>query len=177
MRKLFFSLAFLGICGVSMGQSVTDQAVIPVSVTINSVLRLQVVSGGNIQFVFNTMEQFSTGIATSDRTRTTINAASSREFNITLIAQDATLMGTSTAGTPDLDLLQYTVERIGTAGGTLSAADQDLSNTAVTIVSAAPAAGNQGYTISWRAGMGTTPATGLASDTYVTNVYLTLVPN
>ena len=73
MRKLFYSLALLFLSQVSFGQAVNDQAIIPVSVTLNSILRLTVVSGGNIEFVVNTIDQYTGGINTE------IGRASCRE--------------------------------------------------------------------------------------------------
>ena len=63
MRKLFLVAILALLSQVGFAQAVQDNAVIPVSVTINSILRLNVTSGGNIQFVFNTMAQYNAGIA------------------------------------------------------------------------------------------------------------------
>lgn len=173
MRKLFVALAFLGICGASSAQ-VTDNAVIPISVTINSVLRLQVTSGGNIQFVFNTMSQFNTGIANTSRTTTAFNVSSSRPYTVSMGAEDATLIGVSTGGTADLGLITYTMGATG--AGAASLTDEPLNNTGETIVDSDAAGTNQNYQIQWSAGKGTVKATGIAADTYVTNVFLTLAP-
>ncbi|MCB9002091.1 MAG: hypothetical protein H6537_09000 [Bacteroidales bacterium] len=49
------------LASLAFGQAVNDQAIIPVSVTLNSILRLTVVSGGNIDFVVNTIDQYTSG--------------------------------------------------------------------------------------------------------------------
>lgn len=178
MRKLFLSLAFLGICGLGFGQ-ISDNAVIPVSVTINSVLRLQVTSGGNIQFVFNTIDDFTNGIENAPGTTTSFNVASSRAFDVNISTQDADLQGLTSGGTANLGLIEHLVTGgTGTllGGGTTYTA---LQQTTRELVDDSPATTTSAvtYEIEWRAGKGATPATDLAPDTYVTNVYLTLVPN
>ena len=57
MKKLFITLVLSAtFLGASFGQAVADQGVIPVSVTLNQILRLNVTSGGNINFVINTRD-------------------------------------------------------------------------------------------------------------------------
>jgi hypothetical protein len=58
MRKFLFGFVMLFLSQLGYGQAVNDQAVIPVSITLNSILRLTVVSGGNIDFVVNTIDQY-----------------------------------------------------------------------------------------------------------------------
>ncbi|MBQ9470196.1 MAG: hypothetical protein IJU72_04500 [Bacteroidales bacterium] len=172
MKRVFLALALLGICGTGMAQ-VQDNAVIPVSVTINSVLRMQVNSGGNIQFVFNTMDQFLTGITSTGNTTTKFTVSSSRPYTVTLNSEDANLMGISTGATANLALLRYSLSGLGANTTT-----QPLTNTSQTVVTNADPASNEDYSIMWEAGTDAgNRATGIPPDTYVTNVFLTLVPN
>lgn len=174
MRKLFLSLAFLGICGLGFGQ-VSDNAVIPVSVTINSVLRLQVTSGGNIQFVFNTMTEFTSGIANSDRTNTKFNVASSRPYTVAIDTPEDEFLGISTGTSISLGLVQFLIDATGGTGTTTQTSATALADD-LTIVTGAAAEANGNYLIKWEAGTGSIKATGKTPDTYVTNVYLTLTP-
>jgi hypothetical protein len=93
MRKLLLGAAMLLFAQFSFGQAVSDQAVIPVSVTLNSILRLTIISGGNIQFVVNTIDEYEFGVSNSDRYTTTFTVASSRDFDVLLNAETANLIG------------------------------------------------------------------------------------
>jgi hypothetical protein len=63
MRKLsFLALALFG--GMTVfGQAVKDRNVIPVAVNLNQVLRMTVTNGGNIEFVFNTINDYKNGLS------------------------------------------------------------------------------------------------------------------
>lgn len=174
MKRIILSLALLGICGMGMAQ-VQDNAVIPVSVTINSVLRLQVNSGGNIQFVFNTMSQFTQGIDNSTNTTTKFSVSSSRAYTVNLKAEDANLIGITTGAPAPLSLITF--EMAG-GNGVSNIVNQALDDSDIAIVNNSNPANNEKYDIKWAAGTAAgASATGIAPDTYVTNVFLTLVPN
>ena len=199
MRKLFYLLALVLLSQVSFGQAVNDQAVIPVSVTLNSILRLTVVSGGNIEFVVNTIDQYTTGINSTGanaRYQTNFTVSSSQNFDVLLRAEDAALMGQDSA------LAQMPLDNIGydviknpispAAAGTWTLAGiTGLAVAQTTIVdgSTAPALPSAGdakqndFIIRWR--LGTQEGTmrgasllsqSLGSDRYVTNVFLELNP-
>ncbi len=198
MRKLFYSLALLFLSQVSFGQAVNDQAIIPVSVTLNSILRLTVVSGGNIEFVVNTIDQYTGGINTGGanvRYHTNFTVSSSRDFNVTLRAEDSQLFGQdSTAAAMPLNNIGFGVVKTTTATGVdgvnwdLPATVLALTNTEQEIVSGIQfnAAGSNiqnDFLIQWRLGTiegamngGTLLSQSLASDRYITNVFLELVP-
>jgi len=188
MRKLFL-VAILALMGqVSFAQVIQDNAVIPVSVTLNSILRLNVTSGGNIQFVFNTMAQYNGGIAATEQTTTVFNVASSRGYHVTLGAEDADLIGVEGDGTQTMALgvveFEVPAARASTTGsGSLTligAGNHPLVDqaSAATIITNSGATGDSPdeCAIRWSAGQGTEKATGYAPDVYVTNVYLTLIP-
>ena len=43
-------------------QAVRDRGVLPVAVNLNLVLRFQIIDGGNIEFVFNSIEDYRIGM-------------------------------------------------------------------------------------------------------------------
>jgi len=194
MRKLLFTLALAVLSQVSFGQAVNDQAIIPVSVTLNSILRLTVVSGGNIDFVVNTIDQYTNGINSGGadaRWQTNFTVSSSQDFDVTLAAEDATLMGQDDpANTMPLDNIGF--DLTGSGGGPANwalplavlALTQPSQNivTGVAGFSAGDATQNN-FTIQWRLGTGegamngaTLLAQSLTPDRYITNVFLELVP-
>ena len=194
MRKLLFTLALAVLSQVSFGQAVNDQAIIPVSVTLNSILRLTVVSGGNIDFVVNTIDQYTNGINSGGadaRWQTNFTVSSSQDFDVTLAAEDAFLMGQDDpANTMTLDNigLDLTGSGGGPANWALPATVLALTNVAQNIVTgvvgaSAGDATQNNFTIRWRLGtsedamIGTTLlAQSLTPDRYITNVFLELVP-
>lgn len=181
MRKLIFACTMLAFSQFSFGQAIQDNATIPVSVTLNSILRLTVTTGGNIQFVFNTMDQYANGIINTAGTTTTFQVASSRDFAVTIGAEDDNLYGVEdVANTLPLATLEYTLSTSGTRAGTLTpAAGTYVALTQVpgsTIVtSLAGGAAENIFSVEWRAGVGTPVLDGVA-DVYVTNVFLNLQP-
>ena len=48
---------------VSVAQGVRDRNVIPVAVNLNEVLRMSITNGGNIEFVFNTIDDYKFGLS------------------------------------------------------------------------------------------------------------------
>lgn len=183
MKKLLLGAAMLLCVQLGFGQTVSDQAVIPVSVTLNSILRLTVTSGGNIVFVVNTIAQYTSGIAATTRTTTNFRVSSSRDFTVTMVAENAThFVGLETGSTN-----VFLNENIGytlTGQGVNDAGLQELTGTRV-IVDDGDAGGNKPYTIAWElATPGLLAITSednlltqsLAADVYVNNIFLTLAP-
>ena len=63
MKKINFVAALL-FCGLTVSaQAVKDRNVIPVAVNLNQVLRMTISNGGNIEFVFNTIEDYKNGLS------------------------------------------------------------------------------------------------------------------
>ena len=195
MRKLLFTLALAVLSQVSFGQAVNDQAIIPVSVTLNSILRLTVVSGGNIDFVVNTIDQYTNGInnlGADTRWQTNFTVSSSQDFDVTLAAEDATLMGQDDpANTMPLDNIGFDLTASGGVIGTnwaLPAAVLPLAQASQFIVTgvvgaSAGDATQNNFIIRWRLGTSegtmngaTLLAQSLTPDRYITNVFLELVP-
>lgn len=130
MKKLTFLFTLLVSGTLLFGQPIVDNAVIPVSVTLNSILRLNVTSGGNIEFVVSTLSQYENGInsaGTDTRYITTFTVASSVDFDVTIASETADLVGTSGAvgNVMTMNNLSYSLDYTG-AGGT--AADDATGN-------------------------------------------------
>ncbi len=166
---------------MGFGQAIKDNAVIPVSVTLNSILRLTVTSGGNIQFVVNTIDQYTNGIANDDQYTTMFTVSSSRDFIVEMGAEDATFVGQETGGTMDLNFLRY---EIGGGGpdplvGVTELVDLTTPEIIAGVSGAASAGGELDYEILWELGTDAGNAlldANLPADIYITNVFLTLVP-
>lgn len=128
MKKLLYTaVAGLLIGQVAMAQPVSDRAVIPVAVSLNRVLRLNVNDGGNVEFVFNTIGQYNLGIANgvSGFYDTDFTVASSTNWRIVMGAEDANLLGTDNniANTIALDNVGYLIVSNGTASCCAAAND------------------------------------------------------
>ncbi|MDD3892576.1 MAG: hypothetical protein PHE03_09785 [Bacteroidales bacterium] len=178
MKKLVLGAAMLLFAQFSFGQMVSDNATIPVSVTLNAILRLTVTSGGNIQFVFNTMGQYADGIANTAGTTTTFKVASSRDFTVTMTTEDATLMGVETTETIPLNILEWVMAGTG-VGGATSGAALAAAQIIVPDGEAGAAGADNTFDIQWAAGVTNSIldlATQPAADVYVTNVFLNLQP-
>lgn len=120
MKKITFIFALMFSGSLLFGQAIVDNAVIPVSVTLNSILRLNVTSGGNIEFVVSTLDQYTSGLdGTSDsRYQTTFTVASSVDFNVVLSSETAALVATSGNALDDMPMnnLGYTLDPAATGG-------------------------------------------------------------
>ncbi|MDY0198594.1 MAG: hypothetical protein RBR68_12345 [Tenuifilaceae bacterium] len=193
MKKLLLGAAVLLFAQFSFGQAVNDNAIIPVSVTLNSILRLTVVTGGNIEFVVNTIDDYTNGInsgGADTRYQTVFTVSSSRDFDVTLRSEEDNLLGQdNTANVLTGDNVGYDLTG-GTGGnGTnwnLPVQVEGLSATAATIVDgitgfAAGDAVQNRFVIQWRlgtseGGMNTANllTQSIPADRYVTNVFLEL---
>lgn len=136
MKKyaLLLLIMFMGYHMSSFAQAVDDRAVVPVSVTLNSILRLNVESGGNIEFNFNTLEQYKNGIngITQDRYSTEITVASSVNWDLRMGAEDGHLVSTdvedttTTAGTMPLDYIVYQTSITASGGEAITTTEVDI---------------------------------------------------
>lgn len=197
MKRLILPLLGLFMYANASYAQIDDRAVIPVAVTLNSILRLNVVSGGNIEFSFNTLADYQNGIGNSANYNTVFTVASSVDWQVKMFTEDATLVGTDNAGTPNtlaLNNIGYHVST--TSAGIFSipannpASPAGLTNNANTVLVGKDGANSNAggvesnfFTIHWECG--TTPAAGTmaatsilaqqaAADRYATNVFLIL---
>jgi len=98
---------------LSNAQAVRDRNVIPVAVNLNQVLRMSIYDGGNIEFVFNTIDDYRDGLS-GDAASASANAApsfgfyqssftisSSTEWDLMYGAENATFIGVDDGTTPN----------------------------------------------------------------------------
>lgn len=125
MRMKNLKLTLLGIgcllfSATVFGQAVADNAVIPIGVTLNPVLRINVVQGGNIQFVVSSIDDYKNGIASAnvgtalatDQYDTEFEVAASVDFNVSM-SLESEFVGVDHAGTMDGRLVGYQIHEIG----------------------------------------------------------------
>lgn len=101
MKKIFLATLFVAFAlQFSFGQAVKDRAVIPVAVNLNQVLRLTIQDGGNIEFTFNTIDQYKlgisglTGVGNTTMYTTNFTVASSTRWELNYGSETATFIGT-----------------------------------------------------------------------------------
>ena len=74
MRKVLLTTAALLIFSAGLfAQAVKDRQVIPVSVNLNQVLRMTITNGGNIEFVFNSIDDYRNGLSADAATSGSAN--------------------------------------------------------------------------------------------------------
>jgi hypothetical protein len=106
MKKVLLGLLSLILIGqIAYSQPVSDNAVIPMGITLSSVLRLNVVSGGNIEFVFASVNDFQNGLA-GDMYRTNLTVESSTDWGLSLYASDFA----GSAGSFGVGIVDYGIE-------------------------------------------------------------------
>lgn len=123
-KSIITSAIALIITGSAFAQPVSDRAIIPLGVTLQQILRLHVINGGNIEFVFNDISDYKNGInavaapSAADAFYTSdIVVASSTEWQLDMGAEDgAFLVGTddpSNNATFALDNVGFTLAYTG----------------------------------------------------------------
>ncbi len=190
---IIFSAIILSI-GAAFAQPVSDHGVIPVGVTLNSILRLNITSGGNIEFVVTTIDQYNNGIVNADRYDTRFTVASSVDFDVTLTSDRSALQGVDNpTHTLDLNNIGFEITSAGTGavGTNWNFPDVHVLDPTPSPVSVIESINGQGagsaeqnsFIINWE--LGTGAQTGMngnsllqqsvPGDRYVTNVLVDLV--
>jgi hypothetical protein len=114
MKKFTILLAAVfGLNILASAQPISDRAVIPVAVTLNQVLRLNITSGGNMEFVFSTIDHYKTGIANTNRYSTFLNVSSSNEWVLNMYSETSSLVGLDLRGTMSLNNIGYSIQNVG----------------------------------------------------------------
>lgn len=116
-KSILISAAVLMTAGLAFAQPVSDRAVIPVGVTLQQILRIHVVNGGNVEFVFNTIDDYTTGIPNGGTGfyDSDVVIASSTDWQLHMGAEDATLIGTDNpANTLGIDNIGFVATWTGT---------------------------------------------------------------
>mgnify|MGYP004701827987 CR=1 FL=1 len=86
-------------------QAVKDRNVIPVGVSLNQVLRMTVTNGGNIEFVFNTIEDYKNGISSETAASGSANPATSNSMYLTDFTVSSSTRWKLTYGTEEATFL------------------------------------------------------------------------
>lgn len=126
-KKALMMTGLLAIAVLGFSQAVRDRQVIPVAVNLNQVLRMTITNGGNIEFVFNSIDDYRLGLSGDAATSGSANPATSDEFYVTDFtvasstrwnlrygSEEATFIGTDDPGnTLDLANVGFTLSATG----------------------------------------------------------------
>lgn len=167
MKKIILAtLALVLSLSIAYSQPVVNTGVIPIGVTLNSILRLNIVSGGNIEFVVSSISQYESGIANTPIYDTRFTVASSIDFNVRMYAETNGLYPQGNAGALPAEIMPlsnigYLIESngggvVGTAWGLISAGGITLLTSAAATKIIAGISGNAAggvakndFTINW----------------------------
>lgn len=124
MRKIYsIAIALITMTAASYGQAVRDRNVIPLAVNLNQVLRMSITDGGNIEFTFNSIEDYRLGLSGDAGTSGSSNPAtsdpmyvsnfiiaSSTRWELSYGSEQPTFIGTDNPGnTLTLDNVGFTL--------------------------------------------------------------------
>lgn len=200
-KSMFTVLAITLITFSTFAQPVSDRAVIPVAVTLNQILRLNVFNGGNVEFVFNNMNDYKNGLTNgAGQYQTDISVASSTPWSLLMWAEDASFTGNDDpanamsngyVGYSILATGNYSFDNEILAVGNVSVEANTLTNAASSVFScsaistASNCAGDATdniFQIQWMAGTGDNNMiqtsfinAGIDPDRYTNNVFLDLI--
>ena len=116
-KSILAGAVALIIAGSAIAQPVSDRAVIPIGVTLVQILRIHVINGGNIEFVFNDINDYKVGIANGGTTfyDSQVVIASSTDWDLHLGAEAALMVGTDNpANTLNINNVGFTSTWTGT---------------------------------------------------------------
>ena len=122
MKKISVVLvALFALIITTNGQAMRDRQVIPVAVNLNQVLRMTITNGGNIEFVFNSIDDYRDGLSAEAGNpgdafyQTDFTIASSTRWKLTYGSEQATFIGTDNpANALDLDNVGFYLDNTGT---------------------------------------------------------------
>jgi len=120
-KNAMLVIGMLAISMVSFSQAVKDRQVIPVAVNLNQVLRMTIINGGNIEFVFNSIDDYENGLSGAAGNPgdnfyiTDFTVASSTRWELSYGSEQATFIGTDDpTHTLALDNVGYSLASTGT---------------------------------------------------------------
>lgn len=186
MKKVLLGFISLILAGqVAVAQPVSDNAVIPMAITVQSIMRLNIKSGGNIEFVFSKISDITAGIANAAVYDTYFDVAASQNWDMTIGTDDANF--SSGTGTVALNVVELQIAdngaatRLGAADVTsaYSAGYAVLAQGPGDLLARAAAGTNVGlpatndFVIHWRCGV-TNTVSGTDPGRYTVNVFLSL---
>ena len=135
MKKSIIITCFgtLLMAGSAFAQPVHDRAVIPVAVTLEQILRIKVIDGGNVEFVFNDINDYKNGMGTlaggaaTAFYQSTLVIASSTNWQLDCGAEDATMIGTDDPANLAMALNNIGLVTTWTGGNTFGAGNQVIA--------------------------------------------------
>jgi hypothetical protein len=92
ITSIVLGCVLLGLSAFS--QPISDRSVVPVAVTLNQILRMNIIDGGNIEFSFNSIADYESGLSNSAFYDTRFNVAASMPWRINVYAESSSLVGT-----------------------------------------------------------------------------------
>jgi len=105
MKKISFLIVML-VCGLTaFSQAVKDRNFIPVAINLNQVLRMTITNGGNIEFVFNTIEDYKNGISSDAVASVSANPITSNSMYKTDFSVSSSTRWALTYGTEEISFL------------------------------------------------------------------------
>jgi hypothetical protein len=177
MKKFFLLLVTAAMLSTaSFAQPVSDNVVIPIGVTINSIMRLNVAQGGNIEFVFNTFDDFQAGLNSTyslTQYQTKIDMTATTNFKVFMVAETDLVPITGSVGADmAINVISYQLDVSGvniapvSLSGNLSLSSIEIANcTLPTVIT------DGTIIINWACGV-TNSVVGYKADRYSTNVVI-----
>lgn len=188
MKKILLGLISIIMAGqISFAQPVSDMAVIPMGITVQSVMRLNITKGGNIEFVFKSGTDVQAGIPAGGAYTTTYQTlgtvTASQNWDLNLDVDEGSFLADNGSGINlALAVVSLDADDVYVASG----AEIVIGGAALTqnmVVIDANAANNLGdnidFDIKWACGniaLSCTSITGALAGRYSANLILTLTP-
>jgi hypothetical protein len=94
VRNIYVVLILIFFFFEGKGQVLSDTRGVPFDITLTQILRVSIASGGNVEFVFNSIGQYKTGIFNTGFYSTEVKIASSTNWLLEMGAEDAVLLPT-----------------------------------------------------------------------------------
>lgn len=178
MKKIILGIfAIILGANISFAQPVSDMAVIPMGITIQNIMRLTITKGGNIEFVFKSAQDRTTGISgTAYTTAGTVVATQAWQIQLTADNTDFINESGVALGANGLDYVQ--IENITTAS-TGAATPVVLAVGPTPLITAGAVTSGEDFSLEWSCGLpapgGTPIPTAAAAGRYTVNVLLSLL--
>ncbi len=176
MRKIILGLLLVLFLGqIAQAQPVKDVAVIPMGITIQSIMRLTITKGGNIEFVFNSADDIQNGVPSAFGTNYETKGiiSSSRNWNLDLRVDEANFIGED-GSTLALNVVDFEVTTPpNTVPSTTTVLQQEISKLLEN--NGGNIGTNLEFGIKWRCGKANPIPGATVSQRYSANIILTLV--
>jgi hypothetical protein len=184
MKKVLLGLISIFMAGqISFAQPVSDMAVIPMGITVQSVMRLNVTKGGNIEFVFKSAADVNAGLPSTGAYGTTYETAgtisASQNWDLDLTVDETDFIADNNGGN-NLPLNVVSLDVITNAGGTPVTQNDVVLSTPLTLIDANGTntlGDGLTFNIRWACGvaaLASQSVIGTAAGRYSANIILTL---